>query len=207
MAPMKLLVCAAALALLAGCGGGSSTIKTGGGPPPMGSNVVAVTVDGGPAGLTVPTTDVLFTTVTVCAHGSTTNCQTIDHVQVDTGSVGLRILASALGSLKLTPVNGGTGTTPLAECYVFADGFIWGPVETADVQIGGESASNIEVQVVGDPNYPESGVPSDCSSQGGGMSFDTLDTLAANGIIGLGTLAQDCGPGCTSGTQTGWYYS
>jgi hypothetical protein len=42
--------------------------------------------------------DLVFTTVTICAPGSTTNCQTIDHVQVDTGSVGLRIISSVLAS-------------------------------------------------------------------------------------------------------------
>ena len=51
---------------------------------PAAANVASVVVDAGPAG----TSDVntLFTTVTVCVPGSTTSCQTIDHIQVDTAS-------------------------------------------------------------------------------------------------------------------------
>ena len=41
--------------------------------------------------------NIAFVSVTLCAPGGT-NCQTIDHVQVDTGSVGLRIQASVLNA-------------------------------------------------------------------------------------------------------------
>ena len=67
-------------------------------PPAAGNNVQPVVVDGGPTGLG-PNDYVngIFTTVKVCAPDSTTNCQTIDHVLVDTGSVGLRLLSTAGG--------------------------------------------------------------------------------------------------------------
>ena len=45
---------------------------------------------------TKPAINTAYTTVTVCAPGSTSNCQTIDHIQVDTGSSGLRILSEVL---------------------------------------------------------------------------------------------------------------
>ena len=64
-------------------GGGGNTIA---GPAP---NVAAVTVSSGP--------NFLFTTVTVCAPGTST-CATIPNVLVDTGSYGLRILASPQGA-------------------------------------------------------------------------------------------------------------
>ena len=73
-----------------GGGGGAGVTPT---PPPPPSNVVSVIVDAGPNNRSVNT---LFTTVTVCVPGSTTSCQTIDHIQVDTGSYGLRLLAPVL---------------------------------------------------------------------------------------------------------------
>ena len=89
--------------------------------------------------------------VTVCVPG-TGNCQVIDHVQIDTGSVGLRILSSVL-TLPLPRQSDANGN-PLLECAQFADGFSWGPVATADMQIAGEKASSLPVQVIGDPASP-----------------------------------------------------
>jgi len=61
---------------------------------PMGStqNVQAIVVNAGPANTYF---NGAFTSVTVCAP-STSTCQTIDGVLVDTGSSGLRVLSSAL---------------------------------------------------------------------------------------------------------------
>ena len=53
------------------------------------NNVLPIVVDAGPTGNYA---NGAFATVTVCAPG-TSSCQTIDHVLVDTGSVGLRLLA------------------------------------------------------------------------------------------------------------------
>ncbi len=84
----------------------------------------------------------MFVNVTICAPGSTTNCQTIDHVQVDTGSQGLRILASALTSSMLSGLQPiGIGTGSLAECTRFVDGYSWGPLVTADMHIGGSDTA------------------------------------------------------------------
>ena len=63
----------------------------------------------------------------------------------------------------------------------------------ADVQIGGESASNVPIQVMGDANF-ESEIPSGCLSHGN--EEDTVSAFGANGIIGVGPFAQDCGSGC-----------
>jgi Protein of unknown function (DUF3443) len=53
------------------------------------------------------TRNMLTTSVTVCAPG-TSNCATIDNIQVDTGSQGLRILASALpANLQLAALPSG----------------------------------------------------------------------------------------------------
>ncbi|HVO48474.1 MAG TPA: DUF3443 family protein, partial [Steroidobacteraceae bacterium] len=186
--------------LLAACGGGGGLAPAT--PTGPAANVQSVVVDGGPAALaSSPDVDTLFTTVTICAPGSTTNCQTIDHIQVDTGSSGLRILGSVL-TLSL-PVRTDSGGNAVLECVQFLDGFSWGPVATADVQIGGESASSVPVQVIGDAAYQT--VPSACSSTG--PSEDTVKTFGANGILGVGPFIQDCGSGCATVVSNGFYYS
>src|SRR5580658_3932989 len=92
---------AAALMVAAGCSGGSSPSSgnggsgNGGGGGGSTSNVQAITVTLEPvpgAGYV----DGAFTSVTVCVPGSTTSCQTVGGILVDTGSSGLRILSSAL---------------------------------------------------------------------------------------------------------------
>ena len=97
-------------------------------------NVLPVVVNGGPTNNAL---NQLFASVTVCAPG-TSNCQTISGILVDTGSVGLRILSSAL-TVPL-PQQTGSGGAPLVECLPFVDGFTWGPVHTADVKMAGEAA-------------------------------------------------------------------
>jgi Protein of unknown function (DUF3443) len=184
------LVCLSAMSC-GGGGGGDSSLGSGGsgGTTPSGGNVVDVLVDAGPAGVTSADVNTLFTTVTVCVPG-TSNCQTIDHIQVDTASYGLRILAPVL-TLSL-PVQTAAAGSALVECTQFVDGYSWGPVALADVQISGESASSVPVQIIGDANF--STVPDDCSSTG--PPEDTIAQFGANGIIGVGVFAQDCGSTC-----------
>jgi hypothetical protein len=178
------------LLTLASCGGDDFTGSSGSsGGGATGTNVVSVVADGGPSNESVNT---LFTTVKICVPGSTTNCQTIDHIQVDTGSYGLRVLAQVL-NLTLPVSTVGDGSS-LVECTDFVDGYSWGPVATADVTIGGESAHSLLVQVIGDSRFPN--VPSDCA--GTGSAEDTVATFGANGILGIGPFAQDCGSGCVT---------
>ena len=168
-------------------------------PTTASGNVAPIVVDAGPAPQSFLTTNVAFTTVTVCVPGSST-CQNIDHVMVDTGSSGLRLLSSASGgefNLSLPAVDDSSGN-PLNECLVFLDGYIWGPVVSADFTISGESASSMPVQVM-IPSGSSPSVPSSCSSQTTGPNEgDSLMAFGANGIIGVGLLPQDCGPACTS---------
>src|SRR5260221_14521669 len=124
-----------ALACAGGGGGGRAVSPPRPPPPPPANNGASVIIDQGPSNASVNT---LFASVTVCVPGSTTSCQTIDHVLVDTGSYGLRILAPVL-TLTL-PVETLTGGSSLAECIQFVDGYSWGPVVSADVNIAGETA-------------------------------------------------------------------
>jgi hypothetical protein len=186
------------------CGGGSHGLSSSGTTTPTGANVVSVIVDSGPSPTVQPSINTLFTTVTICVPGSTTQCTTIDHVQVDTASFGFRVLASALPSGFNLPVTMLDSSHSLVECTVFGDGYSWGPVVTADFTIGGESVSAMPLQLIGDSNFlPAS---TDCSSQTTGGEEDTVLQFGANGIIGIGVEPSDC-PACTQETGPQVYYS
>src|SRR5229473_8680699 len=136
-------------AFLIGCGGGSHSSSTQNTIASSGSNVAPISVNGGPVG---NYDDAAFASVTVCAPG-TSSCQTIDGILVDTGSFGLRILSSALTSVTLPQQKAPDGN-PVAECLEFLASYTWGPVETADVQIGGEKAKTVPIQVLSDTDFP-----------------------------------------------------
>ncbi|MFI5298148.1 MAG: DUF3443 domain-containing protein [Polyangiales bacterium] len=170
--------------------------------PPSPVNFVPVIVDEGPGG--IGSVNVPFISVTLCIPGTST-CKTIDHVGVDTGSSGLRVLSSALGTgIALPQATASTGAS-LVECFQFADGYTWGSVRMADVRIGGEIAGSIPIQVIGDPAFTT--VPSDCSSSG--PSEDTLADFGSDGLIGINQIIPDCGSYCsdTSTVGTGAYYA
>ena len=195
--------CAALCLSLLACGGSgvSTTLApNSAGSVPAAANVVGIVVDAGPT-ITRPDVNTLFTTVTVCVPGSTTSCQTIDHIQVDTASFGLRILASVL-TVSLPVQTTVTGAS-LLECTQFVDGYSWGPVASADVQISGESAKSVPVQIIGDANFTS--IPANCSSVG--PAQDTVAAFGANGILGVGVFAQDCGSGCATVVENGAYYA
>jgi len=179
----KLLIAVTGLAcsFSVGCGGGSSSktnVIT-----QSGSNVAPIVVNAGPANSYA---NGAFASVTVCVPGTST-CQTIDGVLVDTGSSGLRIVSSALTTVALPQQKASDGN-PVAECLQFLGSYTWGPVQTADVQIGGEKASAMPIQVLSDTDFT---APSACSN--GFPSADTVASLGANGILGIGNAAQDCG--------------
>ena len=168
------------------------------------SNVQPMVVDSGPAPQSFLTVNEGFVTVTVCVPNTST-CQNIDHVLVDTGSSGLRLLSSAGGGeLNLAlPNEPDSSGNPLYECLVFLDGFVWGNVATADITftVAGEKASSAPVQVV-IPSSSSPAVPSSCSSQTTGANEgNSLMALGAQGIIGVGLFQKDCGIGCTSANQ------
>ena len=68
--------------------------------------------------------------------------------------------------------------------------------------MGGEVAKSLPIQVITDTGGAR--IPRACSSQG--FNESTLQSLGANGIIGVGLFLQDCGTYCTSNTA-GMYYS
>jgi hypothetical protein len=147
--------------------------------------------------------------VTICTAGTnaSSNCTTIDNVLVDTESFGLRLFASAIPSSTLgtlpAQTQSGTGAT-LAECALFGSGYSWGSVRNMDIKIGGEIAQNLPVQVMADSTTLTASAPTDCQVH---PEYATPALLGANGILGIGVRAQDCGSGCTSNAPSGWYYA
>jgi hypothetical protein len=185
---------------LLGCGSGSVGGTYSPPAPTPTANTVDIAVNSGPVfnAFNVP-----YVSVTVCNPGGTTTCTTIPNVQVDTGSSGLRILASAPGvsGLALTPVTG-SGSS-VYECFQYSDGsYLWGQVEQADVSLAGENGTHVPIQVVTSGSAPSS---TPCG-MGGGSNLDTPTLLQANGVLGLGTAQQDCGLSCTGKTVLPYYW-
>lgn len=213
-----LLLCAA----IAGCGGGGTGETANAGAnapasatPPAGTPVAASTPVNPPVQqstvpnqqpVTVTATpglarNMLTTSVTVCEPG-TGHCATIDDIQVDTGSEGLRLLASALpADMTLPALPSATGT--VGQCAVFGTGYAWGAVRSADVRMAGEIAAALPIHIIADASVPT--VPADCGSAG--LALMTAGALHGNGILGVGLFAADCGAGCANTALPRWYYT
>jgi hypothetical protein len=218
-----LIALAAALALAA-CGGGGSTSPNPGGsttpvptppppppPPPATANTATITLDAGPAALQAAGDGAFnspFVTVTICAPGSTSNCQTIDHIILDTGSVGLRIITPVLNAslLAALPAESDASNNAVGECYQYVNSFAFGSVRTGDFSIAGEKVASMPFQAIGDTGR-FAAIPATCSA-GGGTDIATVTDFGANGIIGVGTTTTDCGAFCTAngGQSAAIYY-
>ena len=191
--------------VLAGCGGGGSDTPATSPTPTVPvqpvvtvPNIAPITVNLGPDGRSINSP---FVSVTVCVPGTQT-CQTLDHVLVDTGSYGLRLAASAVSSTLALPTVQNTAGVAVAECAHFATGYAWGSVRRADVKLAGETASNLPIQIVGDPAAPYAPVPSACTSTGANFGA----SMAINGILGVGFFVQDC-PACATSAAPATYFA
>ena len=217
----RLLIALLAALALVGCGGGgsgtsNSPTSTPTATPPMPTptvNTAPITFDAGPAALQVGSDgysafNTPFVTVTLCAPGSTSNCQTIDHVILDTGSVGLRIITPVLdpGLLAALPTEPDGSGNPVGECYQYVNSYAFGSVRTADFAIAGEKVAAMPFQAIGDTGG-FAAVPASCLA-GGGSDIATVKDFGANGILGVGTTTTDCGSYCTAdgGASAAIYY-
>jgi hypothetical protein len=205
------------LVAAAGCGGGGGgggslagfAAGTGGStnPTPAGaavdttSNMTPIVVDAGPPAAN-GMVNVPYVSVTVCPPGSSANCQTIDHVILDTGSSGLRLVASVLNDRSAFTTLADASGKPFSECAQFVSGFTWGSVKLADIRIGGEMASAVPVNFIGDPDAGS--IPSSCSTTG--TASNTVATFGGNGVLGVGPFRQDCGSACAAMAIRGTYY-
>lgn len=204
MKPRVLIAALLCAMLLAACGGGSDSSTSDDTTPEP--NTLPVIIDQGPQALVDSGTissNVLYASVTLCTPGSATACQTIDHVQVDTGSTGLRIMSSALnGSVVPTAARDATSGLPLLECTQFADGYIWGSVVVADVKIGGRPLPSLTLHLIG--ATAAGAAPPGCVS---GPDEGNVVAFGANGVLGVGNFLQDCGPACAASAVAGFYYT
>jgi hypothetical protein len=174
------------------------------------ANALAVNINMGPLPTTFPTANVLYADVTFCTPNSTTACRTVDHIQIDTGSYGLRVFKSALDAASgpavvPTAAVDSTSGGSLFECVQYADGYTWGSVVAVDVRIGTRVLHGLRIQLTG-ANAPSGTVPADCSA--GMKNENQVSAFGANGILGIGGFLQDCGAGCTDpiNPYPGTYY-
>jgi hypothetical protein len=113
---------------------------------------------------------------------------------LDTGSAGVRVMASALGSALAGSLPAQTGATDdpthnasISQCAIFASGYTWGSVKRADVSIGGKLAGSLPVQIISDGANP---TPTDCASRGV-VDIGSVAQLGANGVVGIGSAVRD----------------
>jgi len=182
------------IGLIAGCGGGGGSSNSSDYVDPgvidTSPNVVAITV---PPDQSYPNKATV--SVTVC-NPDTGKCHVVGNVLLDTGSYGLRLFnTDQVASLSLQQV--AVGSAPIAECVPYLDGTAtWGPIKWADVRLGGETSSNIPIQII-DPSYASASIPGVCNPSN--VILDkSPDEAGYNGILGVGLFAEDCGPGCAS---------
>ncbi len=120
----------------------------------------------------------------------------------------MRILASVINAslLSALPLEMDTNSNPVGSCYGFVDSYLFGSVRQADFQIGGEAVANMPFMAIADAGV-FSAVPKSCSS-GGGSNVSNVQALGANGVIGIGVTATDCGSACasTGGNGAASYY-
>ncbi|MGZ3691978.1 MAG: DUF3443 family protein [Pseudobdellovibrio sp.] len=124
--------------------------------------------------------NVPFTSVKICESG-TQKCKTVDKLKVDTGSVGLRIYKQALDGLNLQTRHDGTGD--ISVCQKMGGGTrYWGPVATADVRLGDQTAKSVNFQIVDKDFHPNTSYCDTYFREDG-----------RNGIIGLGLAVNSNG--------------
>jgi hypothetical protein len=181
--------------LLSACLGSNGSTPSSATPPPPVLNTMTVTVDSGPAAAPGAINHA-YATVRVCAPGSTTQCANIDHVLLDTGSWGLRLVRSVLaaGTVTLSAETDSQGRA-IEECETFGGGQTWGPVALADITMAGEVATKLPVQIMDDTG---SGAAAPATCGANGTLLNTVAGFGANGVLGVGVFAQDCGAACVS---------
>ncbi len=183
-----------ASALLGACFGSNNAATAPGAPPPV-LNTMAVTVDSGPAAATGQINHA-YATVKVCAPGSQTQCANIDHVLIDTGSWGLRLVGSVLAANHITlSAEHDAQSQTIEECMTFGGGQTWGPVVLADISMAGEVAASLPVQVMDDSG---AGAPPPATCGANGTLINDVSGFGANGVLGIGVFVEDCGAACAA---------
>jgi Protein of unknown function (DUF3443) len=193
-----------AASLLSACIGNKDPVAPAGGSAAPTPNVLPLTVDAGPSAA-MGQINHAYVTVKVCAPGSQTQCADIDHVLLDTGSSGLRLVRSVLaaGGVTLASETDAQGRA-IEECMSFGGGQTWGPVVLADIAVAGEVAGKVPVQLMDDTN---AGAPPPANCGTDVTLINDVSGFGANGVFGAGVFAQDCGMACVNpATPLALYY-
>ncbi len=142
-------------------------------------NQITVKLNGGHFG---NSPNLATVSVTIC-EPNTDKCQKINDIQLDTGSTGLRIFkSSVLTGFNLKLPHATLAGKNAYECADFGLGDkVWGSVRYADVQIGGELAKNLRIQIQNTQNYTKH-----CPASGSGISDTNI-----NGILGINPAPDD----------------
>jgi hypothetical protein len=155
------------------------------------SNVAPLYVDGFPCQPSVyPSWNEPYTNIKICEPNSTTNCQVIDHVIVDSGSDGLRFMEGVIKSslLKHLPVVGVKGKI-ITECETYVDSYTYGPLLYADVYFGGKVLKKFPLQLASNAYTP----PAECQDEGGEKT-NTAALFGGNGLVGVAFPLTDVTP-------------
>jgi hypothetical protein len=186
-----------AAGLLSACIRSNNPTAPGNNPTSATPNTLTLTVDTGPSAAAGQINHA-YVTIKVCASGSQTQCASIDHILLDTGSSGLRLVRSVLvaGGVTLAAETDAQGQA-IEECMTFSGGQTWGPVASADLTLAGEVAAKLPVQVMDDTN---AGAPPPASCGASGTLINDVSGFGANGVLGVGVFAEDCGAACVSPT-------
>lgn len=203
--------------LLASCGGNddSSSHVTAATPPVYLDNVQPVRIDR-PTIQTATTLSQsgdnrLLTSVTLCSDAAGTNCQTIDDIVVDTGSVGLKIYDYALsdGGASFADEQD-SNNNRLAMCARYGSGYAWGKMKVVTLRMAGETAKNLPIAVIDGAPTAATDATADQNSIPVPSACSTLNGVAqqrkfrdSNGILGVGTPFSNCADCVVSTT----YYS
>src|SRR2546421_277508 len=98
----------------------------------------------------------------------------------------------------------------MTECLQFADGSSYGSLRVADIPLPGSGghAANVVVQLSGDSPCPVPTGTITGQAACPGIAENSVLAFGANGILGVGPFAQDCGGGCAapSAPLPGVYY-
>ncbi len=176
---------------LAGCGSSSSGDPPGpvpGGSPP-GSNVVPITIGGG-ASLCTRIVNHPCVSVTICLPG-TSQCQTVDDILLDTGSIGLRIFRSVVTLNFSSRLEQDSQGNQLGECVFFGTAALWGPIATAEIILGQEPEVVAPVQLIDASFAGQSASVNPCKEP----VEDSPENAGLNGILGIDAFSSDEGYG------------
>ena len=167
------------LFVLSGCGGGGSSSSTAPTPSCSGGTPATLLSTSSNQMLVYQSTcqglvNTPVVTLKICVP-NTTNCEDVPNVLVDIGSTGLRLshTVSIAGQLPQEQLSG----QGLFECYAFVSGYNYGPVVSAQITLGNESALTVPVQI----SNSSLSAPTSCSNNGPSAPFQP----DYNGILGL----------------------